>query len=129
MSPALVSAYTAVHVVTLCFVSLTVLNIFLPIRIDSVVPLIPDWKLDPSRLCRDLDNAWDEDWVERCRTSFAIVETGLAAVAVVLMGAQWWALGRVWRWGAGLQTEEYRRRNEKEKLDVEADVSEKWERR
>lgn len=98
MNTALVSAYATVHAATLCFLSLTILNIFLPFRLDAVVPLIPNLKFDVGSMCQELDGAWDETWLEKCGTGFAVVQGVGAFFSTCMMGAQWLALLRLWQW-------------------------------
>ncbi|KAF2112639.1 hypothetical protein BDV96DRAFT_664276 [Lophiotrema nucula] len=120
MSPTLVSAYTTFHASTLSFLSLTLLNFFLPLRIDAVLPFIPSLTLDASSMCDELSGAWDEDWLERCYVGVLIVKIGVASVATCMMTAQWWALYTVWNWGVDVRAEEHshQRRQDPEKAEI-----------
>ena len=112
INPTLVSAYTSIHALTLSFLSLTLLNVFLPLRIDAVLPFIPSQTLDASSMCDELSGAWDEDWLEGCYVGLLIVKVGLATVATCMMTAQWLALYRVWNWGIEIRAEEYSQQRE-----------------
>ncbi|KAF2730647.1 hypothetical protein EJ04DRAFT_34701 [Polyplosphaeria fusca] len=100
MKSRLIDIYMAVHGTMLSYLSLALLNFFLPLRIDAILPFIPNVRLSPDTACRDLGRAWDPAWVEQCRAGLAVAHMAGAAVAMMLMGAQWWAFGRVWQWEA-----------------------------
>ena len=115
MNSALVSAYIIVHSTTLLVGTLALLNIVLPLDV-KMVPIVPRWQFDEKKICREIDDGfgWDKEWVERCRTSFAIVQLGVAWGGLVLMAAQWWAVVSVWKWGRRLKEDD---RND-ERMDV-----------
>jgi len=94
-----------VQAITLCFLTLTLLNVFLPFPLDTVVPLIPALKFQVGNMCHELDGAWDETWLEQCGAGFAIVRGVAAFLATCMMSAQWWALMRVWQWGRVVRNE------------------------
>jgi hypothetical protein len=97
MQPLLLKPYTTTHALTLSYLSLTLTNFFFPMPLHTFLAFIPNLKVDAAGICRDLDNAWDDAWEEKCRTGLVIVHI---VSAVVVMGAQWWAWGRMWRWSA-----------------------------
>ncbi|RYO16199.1 hypothetical protein AA0111_g11464 [Alternaria arborescens] len=102
--PSLVSAYTIIHATTLSFVTIALVNLVLPFDFRLLNPVIPSYAVDGSSICRDIDAGfgWDDEWLEKCSTTFAVVKFGGACVGLVLMIAQWWALFSVRRWGQEL---------------------------
>lgn len=122
MNPALLSAYSVAHTITLLLGTLTLLDIILPIDLTSFVPTIPSLDFDVLKLCVEIDGSfgWDEGWLDRCAASVRVVKAGAAWIGLVLLSAQWWAARRVWRWSHELREEQrYVRMSEKEERDVE----------
>jgi hypothetical protein len=102
--PRLVSAYTIVHATTLSFVTLALINLILPFDFWLLNPVAPSYAVDGSLLCRDIDAGfgWDEEWLEKCSTTFVLVKFVIACLGLILMVAQWWALFSVRGWGQEL---------------------------
>jgi hypothetical protein len=102
--PRLVSAYTIVHATTLSFVTLALINLVLPFDFWLLNPVAPSYAVDGSLLCRDIDAGfgWDEEWLEKCSTTFVLVKFVIACLGLILMVAQWWALFSVRGWGQEL---------------------------
>ena len=99
------SAYTLIHTATLSFVTLALIHTLLPYDLRYMNPVIPSWRIDETAICRDIDAGfgWDEDWLEECSKSFAMVQIGVSCGGLVLMVAQWWALFTVRSWSSELQ--------------------------
>lgn len=120
MNPALLSAYAVAHTITLLLITLTLLNIILPIDLRSFVPAIPSLDFDVSKVCIEIDDSfgWDEGWLDRCAASVRVVKAGAAWIGLVLLSAQWWAARTVWRWSHELREEQrwskMRERDEKD---------------
>jgi hypothetical protein len=100
-----VSAYTIVHATTLSFVTIALVNLVLPFDFQLLNPVIPSYAVDGSSICRDIDAGfgWDDEWLEKCSTTFVVVKFGTACLGLILMTAQWWALVSVRRWGQELK--------------------------
>ena len=111
------SAYTIVHATTLSFVTIALVNLILPFDFRLLNPVIPSYAVDGSLICRDIDAGlgWDAEWLEKCSGTFVVVKFVMACLALVLMGAQWWALVSVRGWGQELRCQ----RNTAGEADVE----------
>ena len=101
----LISAYTLVHLTTLFLTTFILLNVVLPLDLNTIVPLLPSWKFDVNDICLEIDDGlgWDDDWLQQCRKNFTYVKVGLGCFGLTLVAAQWWALVSVWRWGRQMQ--------------------------
>jgi hypothetical protein len=108
-----VSAYSLMHTSTLSFVTLALVNMMIPFDAAFMNPVIPSWHVDEGALCRDIDAGfgWEEEWLH-----FYTVMSVAAWGGVVLMGAQWWALWTVRRWGKELRFQRLRDRMDLESL-------------
>ncbi|KAI4690976.1 uncharacterized protein J4E88_002450 [Alternaria novae-zelandiae] len=106
--PAILSAYTIVHAITLSFVTIALVNLILPFDFRLLNPVIPSYAVDGSLLCRDIDAGfgWDDEWLEKCSMTFIVVKFAIAGLGLSLMGAQWWALCSVRSWGQELGTDD-----------------------
>ncbi|KAF2795585.1 hypothetical protein K505DRAFT_10747 [Melanomma pulvis-pyrius CBS 109.77] len=100
-NPNLIFIYVAVHSTTLLIITLTLLNLFLPIPI--VGPFIARWQSDERNIYRELGGyRSEEECIARCDARFAILKVGVGCVVGVALAIQWWVLGGIWTWGMGL---------------------------
>lgn len=107
MNPALVSAYVLAHTTTLLVGTLALLSIIVPYDFWYFGSILPSFEFDVARLCNELDESFgrDEGWLERCQGSFSVVKLLIAWVGLILLAAQWIALGNVWRWSLQMKKE------------------------
>jgi hypothetical protein len=112
-----VSAYSLMHTSTLSFVTLALVNMMIPFDAAFMNPVIPSWHVDEGALCRDIDAGfgWEEEWLVKCSQHFYTIMSVAAWSGVVLIGAQWWALWTVRRWGKELRFQRLR-----DRMDVES---------
>ncbi|KAF2477517.1 uncharacterized protein BDR25DRAFT_274708 [Lindgomyces ingoldianus] len=133
MDTLLVSAYTTVHATTLLISTLALFDLVLPFETTAAIPIFPSMRLGFVDMCSEHDGfGWDAQWVDQCRMSFAVMKAVAVGVGLVLVGIQWWAVGKVWRWGRGLRREEPKRREmgrdvEKVVVDEKVDMLETGE--
>jgi hypothetical protein len=121
LQPCLVSAYTALHTITLTFATIALVGSMMPFEVAVLNPVVPSYRIDESSICRDMDVTfgWEEAWFVKCIEGFAVTKVAVACFGFVLMAAQWWALWSVKSWGN--QVRALRRGG----LDVEKTASEK----
>lgn len=93
------------HAITLVFVTIALVNLVLPFDFRLPNPVVPSYAVDGSSICRDIDAGfgWDDEWLEKCSTTFAIIKFAIACLGLILMVAQWWALVSVRGWGQALR--------------------------
>jgi hypothetical protein len=103
------------HTISLLLITLTALDIIFPVNMRTFAPLIPNFDLDITHICQDMDDSYGADagWLERCSASFAAVKLGAAWACLILTAAQWWFLCAVRSLRKALQDRQCRR------LDVE----------
>ncbi|KAF2003149.1 hypothetical protein P154DRAFT_520501 [Amniculicola lignicola CBS 123094] len=99
--------------VTLSFVTISLVALSLPLDITAFVPLLPRLRFDPSTICGDLQS--EGEWLGRCEGEFFIIKVVVMLVVGLLVVAQWWAAVNVWWWARGLERREVKTDVEKNK--------------